>query len=72
MNEYVYCSDGTPLASAGGEISLPRERIVRCRDCKYFKQRKGILPPMVCERWGYYNFKTEPERFCAWAERREE
>ena len=46
--------------------------IVRCKDCKYFNQRDGIFPPMVCLRWGYYNFKTEPERFCSWAERREQ
>ena len=48
------------------------ELIVRCRDCKYFNQRDGIFPPMVCLRWGYYNFKTEPERFCSWGERREQ
>ena len=49
-----------------------RERIVRCRDCKHCTQRDAIFPPIVCERWGYYNFKTEPDRFCAWGERRTE
>lgn len=44
--------------------------VVRCRDCKHCKRREGILPPTVCERWGYHNFKTEPERYCAWGERR--
>lgn len=48
-------------------------KVVRCRDCKHFKDRNGaILPSMVCERWRYYNFKTEPERYCAWGERREQ
>ena len=41
MSEYVYWSNGTPLASAGGEISLPRERITRCADCGYYHDGKN-------------------------------
>ena len=71
MNEYVYCSDGTPLASAGGEISLPRERVVRCMDCKHYHAEIN-----GCDEFGdiwhdeYAN--VEPDGFCAWGERREQ
>ncbi len=62
--------DLTPEQAIVATLGTPE--IVRCRDCKYCKQREAILPPMVCERWGYHNFKTEPGRFCSWAERREQ
>ena len=69
MSEYIVEVKGQmPDAIFERELT----EIVRCRDCKYFNQRDGIFPPMVCLRWGYYNFKTEPERFCSWAERREQ
>lgn len=79
MSEYVYYSDGTPLASAGGEISLPRKRIVRCRDCKHFRiepwdevlAAQYGAPPMICERTGDMD-DVEPDGFCSWAERREQ
>ena len=64
----------TPLYQAIMDVMVSRQReeIVRCRDCKHCTQRDAIFPPIVCERWGYYNFKTEPDRFCAWGERRTE
>lgn len=47
------------------------EEIVRCRDCKHYKDRNGaILPGTVCQRLGYYNFKVEPDGFCSWGERK--
>ena len=71
MSEYIVTCDDEVALWIGNDVESMRP-LVRCRDCKHFKQRDGILPPMVCERWGYYNFKTEPERFCALGERREQ
>ena len=67
MTEYIgwLDEDHAPVLDMAQEV-------VRCRDCKHCKQRDGILPPTICERWGYYNFETEPDRFCAWGERRDE
>ena len=46
------------------------EEIVRCRDCKHYQPwMKGAEP----ECWANGEpFKTEPEGFCAWGERRGE
>ena len=43
--------------------------IVRCRDCKHWQQfMKGAEP----DCWASGEpFKTEPDDFCAWGERRE-
>jgi hypothetical protein len=81
MNEYVYCSDGTPLASAGGEISLPRERVVRCRDCKHYDAYNSLCnkfgidcylaTPQVNEKPGYEHTYGD-YGYCAWGERREQ
>lgn len=76
MSEYIAkCNEVVGIS--GKTLIVPdyidtSEEIVRCKDCRYYKQREAISPPMVCERWGYHNFKTEPERFCSWAERREQ
>lgn len=69
MSEYIgeYVVSLTPKTFT--DLRFHRhEEIVRCRDCKHCKRREGILPPIVCERCGYHNFKTEPDRFCAWGE----
>lgn len=60
MREYIYASGGTPLANANGEISLPRKRIVRCRDCAYFSKSYEC----------YVGEKAKPDGFCAWGERK--
>lgn len=45
-----------------------REPIVRCIDCA--DSAMGATgygaPVLVCKRFSAYNFKTEPDRFCAW------
>lgn len=70
MTEYIVEVSDFVIDAHGKSPFEGHEEIVRCRDCKHCKRREGILPPTVCERWGYYNFKTEPYRFCAWGERR--
>lgn len=65
MSEHIYWQDDSGL--------YKREEIVRCRDCKhyeYWEFRDGRTAH-DCARGGDYLFDTEPDGFCAWAERKE-
>jgi len=42
--------------------SIDAVQVVRCKDCKYYKENT-----MVCSRYG-----LEDDDYCSWAERREE
>ena len=76
MSEYIYTSQGEPLANERGEISLAREEIVRCRDCEYARHYHpfcmGERSPI--EEW-YCQWHSnaegaseiEPNGYCAWA-----
>lgn len=44
-----------------------RERIVRCRDCKYYEP--NTYSHFTCE---LLTFHVDPDGFCAWGERRED
>ena len=44
-----------------------RERIVRCRDCKYYEP--NTYSHFTCE---LLTFHVEPDGFCAWSVRRED
>lgn len=66
MSEYIYSSQGEPLANENGEISLPRREIVRCRDCREYNTE--LYRHITCELLGRY---VEPDSFCACGERRE-
>jgi hypothetical protein len=78
--EYVYHSKGKPMKDAAGEISLPREEIVRCRDCKYMFD--WAYDRMLCKMWADGGMDddaknvlyptVEPDGFCAWGKRRED
>lgn len=68
MSEYIYRSNGEPLANGCGEIALARHEIVRCRDCiGLYETWDG----WECERFSGEYHRAEPDGFCAWAERRE-
>lgn len=45
-----------------------REEIVRCRDCKEYRD-------WTCHSWQWHNWdapiEVEPDGFCAWGERRQ-
>lgn len=47
-----------------------REEIVRCRDCKEYRDADA-----TCHSWQWHNWETaievEPDGFCAWGARRE-
>lgn len=84
MSEYVYATNGTPVSDTNGEISLPRERIVRCRDCKHgnrvtWPASFGIPGDFLdctgelVQTWDYLNDEpginpVRPDGFCAWGE----
>ena len=44
------------------EFPSAEPEIIRCKDCKYYKENT-----MVCSRYG-----LEDDDYCSWAERREE
>ena len=49
------------------------ERIVRCRDCKHYREHEWIIATDVsdvCHFWGDGPVKVEPDGFCKWGERR--
>lgn len=66
MSEYVYATNGNPLSDAEGSISLPREKITRCRDCRYYYPHDRVP---VCYRL-YEDVYVEPNDFCKWGERK--
>lgn len=59
MSEYIYATNGEPLANSTGDISLARTEIVRCRDCKHFTPEYTYQE----ERdYGLYETMTVPPR----------
>ena len=62
MSEYITVwVDDLPDLKRGEEIT-------RCRDCAMFKP---LAIDGKCNRSKYYQSWTEPDGFCAWAERRD-
>lgn len=85
MAEYIIGNDGDESILDLGEFELrfqERERIVRCRDCKYLDTPDWdeVLaaqygePPVSCMRpdgnGDYMRFEIEPDGFCKWGERK--
>ena len=67
MSEYIYRSNGEPLANERGEILLARAgKVVRCCDCREYNTE--LYRHITCELLGRY---VEPNGYCAWAERKE-
>lgn len=67
MSEYIYSSNGEPLANERGEILLARAgEIVRCKDCTYISD-DGLTTAWCSENCR----EVKPDGFCAWGERRE-
>ena len=71
MNEYIY---GSVECECIPEFKLERrEEIVRCRDCKHYREHEFVLitdVSDVCLFWAE-GVKVAPDGFCAWGERRE-
>lgn len=75
MSEYIYASNGEPLANGCGEIALARHEIVRCRDCKHFtpkgthKFENGKVNADFCTYVRSWMLQITPDGFCAWGVR---
>ena len=65
MSEYIYATNGNPVANENGEISLARNEIVRCGDCASYQP--DMYKHFTCE---HLNVWAMPDDFCAWGERR--
>lgn len=73
MSEYIYRSNGEPLANDRGEISLALAgEIVRCRDCRRYNNQEPGGEIGTCNL-GLEDLDllsiVEPDGFCAWGER---
>lgn len=75
MSEYIGYKD--PIGNGMFNMGLTDEEIVRCRDCKWFRQHHQLSP------FGdYYDYNTcgqidgitvraiEPDGYCSWGEKR--
>ena len=61
MIERIYEKDG--------ELLKPKEELVRCKDCKHWRQKKDSQSRVgLCEMQGLYRI---PMFFCAYGEREE-
>ena len=69
MSEYIiaHCVDSV----SGVRYDERREEIVRCRDCKEYRDCDA-----TCHSWQWHNWdapiEVEPDGFCAWACRKSE
>lgn len=79
MSEYIYATNGELVANIDGEISLAREEVVRCFDCKHHELQNvsysdkplSVCTAEWCEGSEHDNPLVESNGFCAWGERRE-
>lgn len=77
MSEYIYATNGELVANIDGDISLARDEIVRCCDCKYFtpkgthKFENGKVNADYCKYVRGWMLQITPGGFCAWGERKE-
>ena len=76
MSEYIYATNGELMANIDGDISLARDEIVRCRDCKHFtpkgthKFENGKVNADYCKYIRGWMLQITPDGFCAWGERK--
>ena len=75
MSEYIYSSNGEPLANERGEILLARAgEVVRCRDCKNYYEVDEYHPNgnyviRCCKYFDTFNDEVKPDGFCSWGRR---
>lgn len=76
MSEFIYTSNGEPLANERGEILLARAgEIVRCRDCKHGYKADLSGNWYECMKpdgnGDYARWEVEHDGFCAWGTKTE-
>ncbi len=70
MSEYIIT--GKQLERLEIPDFFTEQEIVRCRDCKHMHTVRSWLGMDVDECWFHADpERTEPDGFCAWAERRD-
>lgn len=74
MEEYIYATDGKPIANENGRIMLAREKIIRCGECARFIPQgtynfNGIINKDLCHIIRGFLVQINPDGFCAWGER---
>ena len=74
MTEYIYETLGKPMLDEDGLISVPRERIVRCKDCALFVPEgtyhfnSGVANKATCHVIRGFYVQIDHDGFCAWGE----
>lgn len=65
--------DGLMLAEKLVELKCPTIDIVRCKECKHCKRKKGTFrgEPIFFYRCAEHNRDVESDDFCSWGERSE-
>ena len=56
-------------------VGPAKERIVRCKDCKYYSDHEWVIATDVsdvCHFWHGEPTKVEPMGFCKWGKRRDD
>lgn len=71
MSEYIYETQGEQVIGNPKGFILPKEEVVRCRDCRHSSREYKDF--RYCYRLGEYKeFFVEPDNFCSWGESRHE
>lgn len=75
MSEYIIeIADYVPPFDPAIRTTSFREQIVRCRDCKHYRNHMWVVATDVddvCLFWHGEPTKVEPGGFCAWGERKD-
>ena len=81
MSEYVVYLTQVETVEGLGDLdtyawltALPvREQVVRCKDCKHYREHECILITDVSDVCEFFSdgVKVEPNGFCSWGERRD-
>lgn len=76
MTEYIYSISDRIIIMRENDYELTalvpekKETIVRCKDCRYYREKHGLCAGFGYE-WNGELVQVEPEGFCKWAEREE-
>lgn len=75
MSEYIYETQGEQVIGNPKGFILPKEEIVRCRDCERYYEANEYHPQgnydrRCCKYFDTYDDEVEPDGFCAWAVKR--
>lgn len=68
MSEYI----AEIIYSQYGEATVFKEKLIRCKDCKYWKKSELIVVDMICDYTYFHKYHRNADDFCSKAERKEE